>query len=70
MKRTRMMLAAVGVALSLSVSGTGVALAQDQEGYDPALAEQCGSYNFFEWLIFGHPQCHGHTDPFIVYWPS
>lgn len=68
MRRTRMMLAAAVVALSLSISGAGVALAQSQEGYDPELAEQCGSYGFFEWL--SHHECHGHTDPFIVYWPS
>jgi hypothetical protein len=66
MRRTRMMLAAAAVALSVSAAGTGVALAQAEE--DPELAEQCGSYNIIEWLIFHH-ECHGHTPPYIVYWP-
>jgi hypothetical protein len=67
MRRTRMMLAAGAVAVSLSVSGTGVALAQS-EG-DPDLAAQCAAYSFIEWLLIGH-ECHGHTPPYIVYWPS
>jgi hypothetical protein len=65
MRRTRMMLAGAAAVLSLSAVGTGVALAQTP---DPELAEQCGSYNFFEWLT--HHECHGHTPPYIVYWPS
>lgn len=68
MRRTRMMLAAAGAALTLSISATGVAMAQDQEGYDPDLAEECASYGFLEW--FTQHQCHGHFDPYIVYWPS
>lgn len=65
MRRTRMTLAGAAVALSLSVAGTGVALAQTP---DPALAEQCRSYSFIEWLLIGH-ECHGHTPPYIVYYP-
>lgn len=63
MRRTRMMLVGAAVALSLSISGAGVALAQSET---PDLAEQCGSYNFIEWLFFHH-ECHGHTG--TVYWP-
>jgi hypothetical protein len=65
MRRTRMMLAAAAVAVSLSAAGPGVALAQEE---DPDLAEQCASYNFFEWLFFHH-ECHGHGGG-TVYWPS
>ena len=72
MRRTRMMLAAAVVALSLSASGTGVALAQthdhDADEPDPNLAEQCKTYDFISWLLFHH-ECHGHTPPYIVYWP-
>jgi hypothetical protein len=67
MRRTRMLLAGGVVALALSTSGTGVALAQsDDDNTD--LAEQCGSYNFIEWLLIHH-ECHGH-DGGPVYWPS
>jgi hypothetical protein len=66
MRRTRMILAAAVVALSLLASGSGVALAQSEE--DPDLAEQCGSYNIIEWLLFHH-ECHGHCGG-TVYWPS
>ena len=67
MRRTRMMLAATAVAVSVLGSGTGVALAQSNE--DPELAEKCASYNIIEWLLFHH-ECHGHAPPYIVYWPS
>jgi hypothetical protein len=66
MRRTRMMLAAAAVALTTLTMGTGIAMAQSNE--DPDLAEQCASYNFFVWL--NHHECHGHTAPYIVYWPS
>lgn len=68
MTRKRMMLAAAAVALSASAAGTGVASAQSGEG-DPELAAQCASYNIIEWLLVHH-ECHGHTPPYIVYWPS
>jgi hypothetical protein len=64
MRRTRMMLAAVVVTLSLSTAGTGVALAQT----DNSLQEECAAMSFFEWLLFGH-QCHGHGGG-PVYWPA
>jgi hypothetical protein len=69
MRRTRMALAATTVALSTLAAGTGIALAQSEPEPDPELAEQCGSYNFIEWLLFHH-ECHGHAPPYIVYWPS
>lgn len=74
MRRTRMMLGAAAVALSLSASGTGAAMAQshdDDHGGEPPtdLAAQCASYGFLEWLLFHH-ECHGHTPPYEVYWPS
>lgn len=65
MSRKRMMLAAAAVVVSLSTVGTGVAQAQEE---DPELAEQCASYNFFEWLLFHH-ECHGHGGG-PVYWPA
>jgi hypothetical protein len=66
MRRTRMMLVGAAAALALSAAGTGIA--QAQSSGDPELAEQCGSYGFFEWLF--HHECHGHTPPYIVYWPG
>jgi hypothetical protein len=63
MRRTRMLVAAAVVALSMSASGTGAALAQshddDHGNDDPELAERCHSYNIIEWLLFHH-ECHGH----------
>jgi hypothetical protein len=66
MTRTKKMLAAAVVAVSLSTAGAGVAVAQAPE--DPALAEECAAMNFIEWLLFGH-QCHGHGGG-PVYWPG
>lgn len=72
MRRTRMLLAGTAVALALSTAGTGAALAQSHDEHDngdnPDLAEQCASYDFFEWLLFHH-ECHGHGGG-TVYWPS
>jgi hypothetical protein len=74
MSRTRMMLAAGAIALSLSTAGTGAAMAQTHDddhgggGGGGDLAAQCASYNFIEWLFFHH-ECHGHGGG-EVYWPS
>jgi hypothetical protein len=64
MTRTKKMLVASVVALSLSASGTGVALAATDSSARATqeVPAECETYSFFEWLF--HHECHGHWWPF------